>query len=231
MADNNENIQNTQNVQSTQTVQAAQPAQAAVQPAPKKKTGWIIGLLVAICILLLLIIIGAAAYIGVTSYVKYQQSKKPQLTSAYITSKLEDCSDLTTAEITYTGLVHYDDGGIPFLTQKKYSMIYSATIEAGIDMSGVEVEVTDDKVTVTLPEVEVDDPQVDLDSIDFYDESFAIFNWDEKEDGIDAMKVAREDCKEKADISGLKGRAYENAKKIVSELLEDLIGDRELEVK
>ena len=99
------------------------------------------------------------------------------------------------------------------------------------DMSGVEIEVTDDKVTVTLPEVQVDDPQVDLDSIDFYDESFAIFNWDDKVDGIDAVKVARDDCREKADIDGLKGKAYENAKKIVTELLEDLIGDRELEVK
>ena len=226
MAENNANIQNSQPVQNTQPTQPVQ----VVQPAPKKN-GWIIGLLVALCVILLVLVIGAAAYIGITSYIKYQQSKKPQVTSALLMSKLEDCSDLTTAEVTYTGLVHYDDGGIPFLTQKKYSMIYSATIEAGIDMSGVEIEVTDDKVTVTLPEVQVDDPQVDLDSIDFYDESFAIFNWDDKVDGIDAVKVAREDCREKADIDGLKGKAYENAKKIVTELLEDLIGDRELEVK
>jgi hypothetical protein len=133
--------------------------------------------------------------------------------------------------MTYTGLIHYDDGGIPYLTQKKYSMIYSATIEAGIDMSEVEVDVSENKVKVTLPDVEVEEPVVDMDSIDFYDESFALFNWDDKRDGIDAVKEAKKDCKEKADVDGLKGKAYENAKSIVRKLLEELIGDRELVVE
>ena len=37
--------------------------------------------------------------------------------------------------------------------------------------------------------------------------------------------------KEKADISGLESEAYENAKKVVEELLKDAVGDRTIEVE
>ena len=234
MADNNDNLQtnNSGNAPVNNSVDTQiNNSGASANPAPKKNTGWIKGLIIGVAFTLLLVFAIGGIGIGAYSYIKYQLNKKPALTSSYITSKLQDASDLTTAEITYTGLIHYYDGGIPFLTQKKYSMLYSATIEAGIDLSGVEVEVTDDKVTVTLPPGTVGAPQVDLDSIEFYDDSFALFNWEEKEDGVDAMKEAKEDCKQKADISGLEGKAYENAKELVRKLLEDIVGERELEVK
>lgn len=196
-----------------------------------KKRGWIKALIITFSALLLAGLAIVGTVIGVSKYIKDRFTKKPVITSSLIASKLQDASDLTTAEMTYTGLIHYDDGGIPYLTQKKYSMIYSATIEAGIDMSEVEVDVSENKVKVTLPDVEVEEPVVDMDSIDFYDESFALFNWDDKRDGIDAVKEAKKDCKEKADVDGLKGKAYENAKSIVRKLLEELIGDRELVVE
>lgn len=197
----------------------------------KKNTGWIKGMILGIVISFLALLAIGGVVFGTVAFIKYQQNKKPAVTSALLASKLEDASDLTTAEVTYNGLIHYDDGGIPFLTQQKYSMIYSATVEAGIDLSKVEIEVTDDEVHVKLPEVTVDEPRVDMDSIDFYDESFALFNWDERQDGIDAVKEAEKDCKNKADIDSLKNRAYDNAKKVVSELLEDAVGDREVIVE
>lgn len=197
----------------------------------KKNTGWIKGMILGIVIAFLALLAIGGVVFGTVAFIKYQQNKKPAVTSALLASKLEDASDLTTAEVTYNGLIHYDDGGIPFLTQQKYSMIYSATVEAGIDLSKVEIEVTDDEVHVKLPEVTVDEPRVDMDSIDFYDESFALFNWDERQDGIDAVKEAEKDCKNKADIDSLKNRACDNAKKVVSELLEDAVGDREVIVE
>lgn len=198
---------------------------------PKKNQGFgkglLIGLLVSVLVLLLVGGVGVGAFFAV----KQTFFKQPQITSASLATKLEDASDLTTAEMTYQGVIHYDDGGIPFITQKKYSMVYQATMEAGIDLSKVQIDVTDDKVTVKLPEVTVDDPVVDPDSIDFYDDSFALFDWETKEDAVDAIKEARRDCKNKADIDSLKGKAYDNAKKVVEELLKDAVGDRELEVE
>lgn len=196
----------------------------------KKKKGWIKGLIIGLSVLLIVAGAIGGTIFGVSKYIHDRFTKKPIITSSMLASKLEDASDLTTAEMTYNGLIHYDDGGIPILTQKKYSMVYEATLEAGIDLSKVEIDVKEDKVTVTLPEVVVEDPVVDMDSIDFYDESFAIFNWDDKRDGIDAVKEAKKDCKNHADITGLKGKAYENAKQVVRKLLEELIGERELEI-
>ena len=169
--------------------------------------------------------------IAVFFVVKNQLAKKPKISSSYIVSKLEDASDLTTARLQYTGLVKYDDEGIPFLTQKKYSMIYSAEMEAGIDLSKVEVGVSDDLVIVKLPDVVVEEPVVDPDSVEFYDESFALFNWDSKQDGVDAIKIARKDCKEKADTDGLKAKAYENAKELVGQILGGVVGDRDIVVE
>ena len=189
--------------------------------------GIIIGILVSVIIVLILVI---GVGVGYTVYTKSKSliNPQPQITSAFLQSKLVDASDLTTAELSYNGIIHYDNGGIPWITQKKYSMLYSATVEAGIDLSGVEIEVTDDTVKVKLPEVQVSEPDVDVDSVEFYDDSFAILNWESKEDAIDAIKEAKKDCKEKADLDGLEAKAYENAKKLVEELLKDLIGDREL---
>lgn len=189
--------------------------------------GIIIGVLVSVIIVLILVI---GVGVGYTVYTKSKSliNPQPQITSAFLQSKLVDASDLTTAELSYNGIIHYDNGGIPWITQKKYSMLYSATVEAGIDLSGVEIEVTDDTVKVKLPEVQVSEPDVDVDSVEFYDDSFAILNWEAKEDAIDAIKEAKKDCKEKADLDGLEAKAYENAKKLVEELLKDLIGDREL---
>lgn len=189
--------------------------------------GIIIGVLVSVIIVLILVI---GVGVGYTVYTKSKSliNPQPQITSAFLQSKLVDASDLTTAELSYNGIIHYDNGGIPWITQKKYSMLYSATVEAGIDLSGVEIEVTDDTVKVKLPEVQVSEPDVDVDSVEFYDDSFALLNWESKEDAIDAIKEAKKDCKEKADLDGLEAKAYENAKKLVEELLKDLIGDREL---
>ncbi len=189
--------------------------------------GIIIGVLVSVIIVLILVI---GVGVGYTVYTKSKSliNPQPQITSAFLQSKLVDASDLTTAELSYNGIIHYDNGGIPWITQKKYSMLYSATVEAGIDLSGVEIEVTDDTVKVKLPEVQVSEPDVDVDSVEFYDDSFALLNWESKEDAIDAIKEAKKDCKKKADLDGLEAKAYENAKKLVEELLKDLIGDREL---
>ena len=189
-----------------------------------------IGILISVAVVIVVLLLvgtGLGVYFGAKAY----YTKKPQVTSAFLASKLEDASDLTSAKMTYHGVIHYDDGGIPFLTQKKYSMVYSATMEAGIDLSKVQIEVTDDKVKVTLPDVQVDEPVVDMDSIDFYDDSFALFDWETKEDGIDAVKEAKKDCAKKADIPSLEGEAYENAKKVVEQLLKDAVGERELEVE
>jgi hypothetical protein len=153
---------------------------------------------------------------------------EPEITNTFISDRLEKASELTSAELTYNGLIHYTDGKVPFLTKKAFLMTYHAEVEAGIDLSEVDVNVTKSKVKITIPETEILDISVDSDSIQFYNEKSALFNWTEKEDVVDAIKIAKADVTENANIEELKSKAKEQTEVLLEGLFEKSIGDREL---
>lgn len=158
----------------------------------------------------------------------FAKSDEPTLSSTFISEKLEKVSELTTAKLTYNGLVQYTDGKVPFLTKKAFSMIYRAEVKAGVELSDTDINITDSTVELTLPEVEVFSIAVDSDSIQFYDEKSALFNWTDKEDVVKAVKKAEEDVESKADIEGLVKEAKEQNESLLKGLFEGAIGDRQL---
>lgn len=176
----------------------------------------------------ILVLLAAAAGIGIFVYIRFFSPKEPELTSSFVNGKLEAVSDLTVSELSYTGLIRYSEGKIPFLTQNSFSMMYTASVRAGIDLSKAQVTVTGDEVVITLPECEVQSIDVDPESITFYDERFALFNWTEKDDIIDTVSAARQDVSEKADLDSLLKQAAVQTKALIGGLLSDVIGDREL---
>lgn len=153
---------------------------------------------------------------------------EPKITAEYITGKMEVASELTTAELTYTGIVQFEDGSIPFLTKKGFTMKYTATVRAGIDFSKIEVDVNSKNVIITLPETEIQSVHVDSNSIDFYDQSYAIFNWSDKEDVATAIQAAENDVSANANLDELKAKSEEQTEKLLRGILEDTVGDREL---
>ena len=181
-----------------------------------------IGMFVIIAVLLLAVFAGFRA--GRMIY----KDKQPEITTAYISEKINGVSELTTAEMVYSGLVIYTEGEIPFLTQKGFSMRYTANIRAGINFSDVNIKITDSKVVVEMPEAEVQSIEVDPSSIEFYDERYALFNWTDKNDVIDAMSISKEDVTSYANVDGLARKADEQAAGIIKNILAGSIGDREL---
>ncbi len=170
------------------------------------------------------------AFLSYMLSAKINGKKEPEVNVGYITSKLENSSELTSAVLTYNGLLTYSDGNIPFITQKAFSMTYLAEIKAGIDMSQVKVQVTEDKVIVTLPEVQINNINIDPDSIKIFDEQHALFNWTDQDDVVDAISAAQSDVEENADMEGLKTRAREQAVLVINDLLKESIGERSLEI-
>lgn len=163
------------------------------------------------------------------------ESREPDMqvvTAEIIDKKLQNISELSTAEMIYTGLVTVSDGKIPFLTKKGFSMIYIGTVKAGIDPLQVRVDVNEKKevVTVTIPRAEIQSVKVDPASIRFYDEKKALFNQDEKTDVTDAIMLAEDDLKGTADTDGLIKRADQQAEYIIEGILENSIGDMDLEI-
>lgn len=166
----------------------------------------------------------------VVIFVTYRLTKKdePEITNTFISEKLEAVSELTTAKLTYTGLVRYTEGNIPFLTKKEFNMLYRAGVRAGIDLSQADINVTDSDVKLTLPKAEIQEISVDADSIQFYDESFALFNGEKREDTVEALKVAEEDVRENGNMEELMAEAQEQTEILLTGFLDELIGDRTL---
>lgn len=157
--------------------------------------------------------------------------RQPALSAEKLAEQLVACSDLTTAEIIYNGVVRFDDGGIPFINEKSFLMMYTAKVKAGIDISKVDVAVTNNKVIVTLPEVTVQDLIIDNSSLEFYDKSSSLFNQVQQEDVVTAVLYAEEDVRNHADIAGLLEKAKIQTESLIRNLIINAAGDRELIIR
>ena len=138
---------------------------------------------------------------------------------------------MTSARLTYNGLVRYSEGSIPFITKKEFSMIYRAEVKAGIDLSKVESRITDTQVKIMVPKIEILDISIDENSIQFYDEKFALFNWEKKEDLLETLESAKADVREHGDMERLIDNAKNQIQILLVGLFEDTIGERELVVE
>jgi len=194
------------------------------------KNGYI-GLKFKIGISGVIAVILLAVFAGFKAGRMVYKDKQPEITTAYISEKINGVSELTTAEMIYSGLIIYTEGEIPFLTQKGFSMRYTANIRAGINFSDVNIKITDNKVVVEMPEAEVQSIEVDPSSIEFYDERYALFNWTDKNDVVDAMSISKEDATTHANVEELARKADEQAAGIIKNILAGSIGGRELVIK
>ena len=183
-----------------------------------------------IILLLVMIMVAAVCFTTIFAVKKLTDKKQPTITSASLYSKIEESSELTSAKMYYNGVLFYSEGDIPYLTQMSYNMTYSAVVRAGIDVSEIEIKVEDDRVVVDLPEPEIQDINIDPDSVKFFDKKNALFNWEEMEDGVDAIKYAKDDVEANANLEVLKEEALENSRTLIQGLLEDSVGDKELYV-
>lgn len=166
-------------------------------------------------------IVAAAALItvGFMGAKLLDRKSEPKVTATFIEERLSECSDLTTARLDYRGIIRYEEGDIQYINKKSFSMIYDAHIKAGIDLSQAKVSVEGKKITVSIPEPVIQEVKVEPDSLEFYDEKFALFNWTKKEDTKKAIEKAEEDAAEKADATDLLSQASEHAQTVVATLL------------
>lgn len=176
---------------------------------------------------LTIVIVIAAALFGGWKLKEWVENRgTAEVTSGFVEGKIEEISELTSAEMTYRGILKVSQGDIPFITRKGFSMLYTAEIKAGIDPSKVRVRVEMNEVVITIPKIEIISCNVDPASIEFYDNKYALFNWSKKEDVVEAEKAAVSDAEEKADIDGLRKKALENAENIIYEMVKDGVNGR-----
>ncbi|MFR0600576.1 DUF4230 domain-containing protein [Lactobacillus equicursoris] len=157
-------------------------------------------------------------------------SHEKTVTEATISARLAEIGELSTEKYSYTGLYKLTQGEIPLITQKGFSMVYTANFKAGIKVKDVQVKVEHDKVTVTLPAAKILSAAIDPSSIKFYDQKAALFNWSQKEDVTKAEKAALKRAQAAAIKAGILTSAQKSAKKLVKQLLKGQLGNRQLVV-
>ncbi len=171
----------------------------------------------------ILIGVGAVALVvlGVVGAQMWNKAMEPSvsLSATSIQEQLSESSELTTSKLDYRGLVRYENGDIDFLTKKGFTMVYDAEVRAGVDLSQASVELNGRSITVQLPMAEVQAISIDPDSIEFYDEAFALFNWDNKQDTTEALVLAKQDAEGKVDQVSMIEQANNQAKTVVESLL------------
>lgn len=109
------------------------------------------------------------------------RNSKPTISSTALTQQLQDVNELAVVEYNYTKVGKFENSlklngwSIP-LTKKSFLLTYAGKIQAGVDMSAIEVTVKNKKITVALPEVTILSNVLDEKSIEVYDETKNIFN-------------------------------------------------------
>lgn len=155
-----------------------------------------------------------------------QKSDEPTLVDVRILkSQLIESSELTTAKLNLSCFAEFKDTGIKIINKSDFLMVYDATVRAGIDLE--DVEIPEDKVDnidkiiyITIPKAKLlGDPAVDPKTIKYYDEHFALFNVNEKEDANKAQALAQDRAKEQALKSGLIEMADKQSEALVVGLL------------
>ncbi len=183
-----------------------------------------------IAAVLVVLVIAAAACFGGYK-IRQAQEEPPQIIDAeYVKSKVEGISEFATAEYIYGGFIEFEDGAIPLITQKSFSMYYKAVAKAGINLSDVDVEVLEDAVTVYVPAAQLISVQLDSSSVRFYNEKKALFNWKDSSDVTAAIAAAENDFKENTDKTELYKLADERIKALLTALLQDAVGGRTLTI-
>ena len=112
---------------------------------------------------------------------------EPMITSQQISEELNSLKELVTKEYLYTNADRYEnrsqvtirnwDISIP-LTGKSFLLAYDGRIKAGVDLSRAEIQVDEERrtVTVTLPASEILSHEIFEDQVRVFDEKDSLFN-------------------------------------------------------
>ena len=178
-------------------------------------------IVIALAVVLVLV---AGSFIGGGLWSKSQVPPPPVVTSELISSRLVGLSELSSVKYFYTNMGKFEESNnfygweVP-LTKKLFIVSYDGEISAGIDMQKLKIDVTNNKVTVTLPPATVLSHSIVDGSVEVFDESKNIFNPIKITDYTGFCEDEKAKIEEKAVANGLLTEAQTRAKETVQNLL------------
>ena len=157
-------------------------------------------------------------------------SAEPSLAAETITAKIEAASDLVTSKVTLKGVAEFSDGGWWFFNKGDFVLVYTSEVKAGIDVKKVDLTVDDGQkiVYIYVPKAEILSVKILPESIKYYNESFALLNFDKKEDANRAQKMAEEVAEKDALGAGVLEAANTQSEILIRGILEEVVGNYEM---
>ena len=186
--------------------------------------------LIALFAILLILALGAG-YLMLTGHVAnpFEKQKQATITAEEVEQQITKAADLSTAKLTYKGIVNFTEGQIKYITQNSFNMMYTADIVAGVDMTKVTVDVVQPeggnpgKVTVTVPKPTIQTVTIDPDSLEFYDQKWALFNKTANTDVQEALKAAEADARANFGKKELIATAQEQADEVIRGFVQSVL--------
>lgn len=167
----------------------------------------------------------------------FEKKGPATITAEEVEEQITKCADLTTAKLTYKGIVSFTEGQIKYITQNSFNMMYTADAVAGIDMTKVTVEVQDPengnpgKVIVNVPKATVQSVTIDPDSLKFYDTKWALFNKNANTDVQEALQSAEADARKNMGKKELITEAQDQAEEVLRGFIQNILPENyELEI-
>ena len=171
------------------------------------------------------IVCGIVIIVLIAIFVIFGINRKSTVDIAYLTELLTRSSELTTAKLTIKGLSEYHDEGVYLFNKSDFTLYYTTTIKAGINLENVKITSNSikKKIYITIPKAEIFEAKVDTNDIKIFGSGFAIFNTNEKEDMAKAISLAEEDAKEYAKTTGILELANDQSEALIKGLLTNAI--------
>ncbi|MEE5992051.1 MAG: DUF4230 domain-containing protein [Oscillospiraceae bacterium] len=146
----------------------------------------------------------SGAVVGGIAHYNANKKAKVAITSTQLGSWIESASDLVSEKYHYTDLVdHHEEGkklaGITIpLTEEQTLIVYSGTINVGIDVSQITYDIDEGKkqITLTLPEPKIIAHEVDHDSVKSYEVKDSLFHKETYEEFAEVISVAKKEKEE-----------------------------------
>ncbi|MCR5601768.1 MAG: DUF4230 domain-containing protein [Ruminococcus sp.] len=195
------------------------------QPQALIKNKLVLSIVVSVLVLIFGIGIGAKAFSKpkkLTAPIK----KEATVSSITLEEILLPASDLISMKYTYTDVDIYENSKKAFgvkipLTTDKVIFTYSGIVSAGIDLSQLTYDInnTEKKITITLPEPQFMSHEMDESGFKFYDAKNSIFTETKLEDYTTLMSRLKEAKEEKLRNDGeFFPSVTENAKNVLNDL-------------
>ena len=179
-------------------------------------------------ILILSALLALSIVLNVSQHQRNQSasSRKNDDVTVVLYEKIENLAELNTAVYMCTNIKEYSDSksfkrwNVP-LTTKSFMISYDGTVKAGIsDLQKTEITKTGNTtITVNLPEIEITNCTIDPDSLHVYAQSNNPLNPIKVGDVNNAQAEMKAEMIKRAEDTGIKETALENAKSILTSIL------------